>query len=74
MFIILPNAVDGIYNLEEQLVKRDLLNLAKRYSVHEVEVSIPRFKSQNSIDFKKILQKVRNYQIQFIYLYLSVIL
>jgi serine protease inhibitor len=58
MFIILPNAIDGISELEDKLATVDLSKILKNLPVKEVRVSIPKFKLEETTDFNDILKQV----------------
>lgn len=57
--IVLPNQIDGIELLENQLADPTLLNEAvgKMYNA-EVDVYLPKFKIETTIDLKDVLTKV----------------
>lgn len=57
--IVLPNQIDGIELLENQLEDPTLLNEAvgKMYNA-EVDVYLPKFKIETTIDLKDVLTKV----------------
>lgn len=57
--IVLPNQIDGIELLENQLEDPTLLNEAvdKMYQA-EVDIYLPKFKIETTIDLKDVLTKV----------------
>lgn len=57
--IVLPNQIDGIELLENQLQDPALLNeaVSKMYNA-EVDVYLPKFKIETTIDLKDVLTKV----------------
>lgn len=58
MVIILPNARDGIKNLESKLVDVDLSTITNNMDTVEVQVSLPKFKIETDMDLGEILTKV----------------
>ncbi|XP_069678636.1 leukocyte elastase inhibitor-like isoform X4 [Periplaneta americana] len=58
MFVILPNDVDGISKLEEKLAGSNLSEILKHLPVREVEVTMPKFKLEETTDLNEILQKM----------------
>ncbi|KAF5269269.1 hypothetical protein FQR65_LT02570 [Abscondita terminalis] len=58
MVIILPNKRDGIDDLEKKLVNVDLSKLTHGMRTVEVEVSLPKFKIETTMDLKSVLTKM----------------
>jgi serpin B len=58
MFIILPHDVDGISKLEEKLASKNLSKILGRLPQREVNVSVPKFKLEETTDLKDILKKL----------------
>lgn len=58
MFIILPHDVDGISELENRLAGVDLSKILTQLPVQKVEVSIPKFKLEETTDLNDILTEV----------------
>jgi serpin B len=58
MFIILPHDIDGISELENRLAGVDLSKILTRLPVREVEVSVPKFKLEETTDLNSILKEV----------------
>jgi hypothetical protein len=58
MFIILPHDVDGISELEKKLAGFDLSKILTQLPEQEVEVSIPKFKLEETTDLNDILTEV----------------
>ncbi|PSN45787.1 hypothetical protein C0J52_10761 [Blattella germanica] len=58
MFVILPNKIDGIKELEEKLVKTDLTKLLYNLPNVEVVVTMPKFKLEEKTDFNEILKEL----------------
>ena len=58
MFIILPHDIDGISKLENKLAGVDLSNILSYLPEVEVEVSIPKFKLEETTDLNEILREV----------------
>lgn len=56
MMIILPNKVDGLSNLQNNFSWEILAN-AERWN-KDIELYLPRFKIEFTVDLKNILQKV----------------
>ncbi|KAH8407539.1 hypothetical protein KR222_005052, partial [Zaprionus bogoriensis] len=56
--IILPREIDGIRKLEKTLKDFDLNEVAMRSVMHDVDVSIPKFRIEGDIDLKIPLVKV----------------
>jgi serpin B len=58
MFIILPHDIDGISELENKLAGVDLSQILTRLPVREVEVSLPKFKLEETTGLNDILREV----------------
>ncbi|EDV56544.1 serine protease inhibitor 42Dd [Drosophila erecta] len=58
MMIILPTAIDGLAKLEEQLGLLDMNEVAAKSLMKEVDVTIPKFRIEYSVDLKVPLQKM----------------
>ncbi|KAK4879302.1 hypothetical protein RN001_007448 [Aquatica leii] len=58
MVIILPNQRDGIDNLEKKLADVDLSNITEGMRSMEVEVSLPKFKIETTMDLESVLTKM----------------
>lgn len=58
MFIILPHDIDGISKLENKLAGVDLSKILTQLPEIEVEVSIPKFKLEETTDLNDILTEV----------------
>lgn len=58
MFIILPHDIDGISKLENKLAGVDLSKILTQLPEIEVEVSIPKFKLEETTDLNDILRQV----------------
>jgi len=58
MFIILPHDIDGISELEKKLAGVDLSKILTHLPELEVEVSIPKFKLEETTDLNDILTEV----------------
>lgn len=61
MVIILPNERTGLANLEKKLANVDLSSITNGSSNVEVQVSLPRFKIESTIDLKETLTNVSFY-------------
>lgn len=67
MIIILPNKRNGIAELEQKLVDVDLTKITENMYKPEVEVSLPKFKIETTMELKGPLSEVRFfYQMPFI--------
>jgi serine protease inhibitor len=58
MFIILPHDIDGISELENKLAGVDISKILTRLPVREVEVSVPKFKLEETTGLNDILTEV----------------
>ena len=59
MLILLPNEMDGIHQLDAQVNTIDFASLSWNLeSDDDVEVQLPRFKMEEKIDLKNVLEKV----------------
>ncbi|GLG92684.1 Putative serine protease inhibitor 1 isoform B [Gryllus bimaculatus] len=58
MVILLPNEVDGLQEMEKKLHSINIADLMKRADHVEVEVTLPRFKIETTIDLVEPLQKL----------------
>lgn len=58
MLFVLPNKEDGLSALEDKLVHTDLDKLLKDLQETKVEVTIPKFKVEKTIDLNDILKSV----------------
>jgi serine protease inhibitor len=59
MFILLPDDLEGIYNLEAGLHAVDLASIFRDMQSEELNVTIPKFKTETSLDLKSNLMEVR---------------
>lgn len=58
MFIILPCDIDGISELENRLAGVDLSKILTQLREQKMEVSIPKFKLEETTDLNDILTEV----------------
>ncbi|XP_068904923.1 uncharacterized protein [Tenebrio molitor] len=58
MFIILPNEKNGIGNLEKKLATMNLTDISKNMWSTEVNLALPKFKIEQTIDLKDALTKL----------------
>lgn len=66
LLIILPNAINGLANLQEKMRDPSLLDAAvDAMSVVDVKMYIPKMKINTEIDLKDLLIKVRNWSFDF---------
>lgn len=56
MIIILPNEIDGLLNLQTNFSWEILTNASRLYD--EIELYLPKFKIEFTVDLKNILSKV----------------
>lgn len=59
MIVLLPDAKDGLKNLEDNLSKIELYEISKEMSRYRVTVKLPRFKTEQSIELKETLSNVK---------------
>ncbi|KAH8372718.1 hypothetical protein KR009_003438 [Drosophila setifemur] len=58
MILILPRDIDGLPRMEEALGKLDMNEVAARSMMHEVDVTVPKFRIEYDIDLKVPLRKL----------------
>lgn len=58
MIILLPDAKDGLKNLENNLSKIKIHEIIRKMTAYEVGVKLPRFKIVHSLQLKKTLTNV----------------
>ncbi|EDW05108.1 GH23432 [Drosophila grimshawi] len=58
MLFIVPHAVNGLAALESKLSKLDLNEVARKAVMHDVDVTLPKFKIECEVDLKLPLQKL----------------
>lgn len=58
MIILLPDAKDGLKNLEDNFSKIKLHEISNKMSQYHVTVKLPRFKLEQSLDLKETLSNV----------------
>jgi serine protease inhibitor len=59
MFILLPDDVEGISDLEAALPDINLASTFKDMQTKKVNVALPKFKVETSLDLKSNLMEVR---------------
>lgn len=59
MFILLPDDLEGIYGLEAGLHDVDLASTLGNMQSEELNVTLPKFKKETSLDLKSNLMEVR---------------
>lgn len=62
MMILLPDAKDGLKNLENNFSKIKLHEISNKMSPYHVTVKLPRFKLEQSLDLKETLTNVIIFQ------------
>jgi serpin B len=58
LVIVLPEQKDGIKNLEEKLVSTSLTQLTKNLYKNVIDLSLPKFKLETSMDLNEILSEI----------------
>ncbi|KAH8415939.1 hypothetical protein KR222_004329, partial [Zaprionus bogoriensis] len=58
LLIILPVKLDGLLELERQLIAVDLRDIEERMTLEDVEIAMPRFTLQYDLDLKQTLQQL----------------
>lgn len=58
MIILLPDAKDGLKNLENNISKIKLHKLVEQMSKYDVNVKLPRFKIEQSLQLEEVLSNV----------------
>lgn len=58
MIILLPEAKDGLKNLENNLSKIKINEIIQKMRVYVVDVKLPRFKMDHSLQLKETLSNV----------------
>jgi hypothetical protein len=61
MFILLPGDLEGIYNLERALPAVDLSSTFRDMQPEELNITLPKFKIETSLDLKSNLMEVRTF-------------
>lgn len=61
LMIILPINIDGLMELERQLIAVDLRDIEEKMSLEDVEIAMPKFTLQYDLDLKQTLQQVSGY-------------
>lgn len=59
MFILLPDDLEGISNLEAGLHAAELANTFRDMQSEELNVTLPKFKTETSLNLKNNLMEVR---------------
>lgn len=58
MIILLPDAKDGLKNLENNLSKIKLPKIVEQMTKYDVNVKLPRFKIEQTLQLEQILSNV----------------
>ncbi|KAK7873603.1 hypothetical protein R5R35_009293 [Gryllus longicercus] len=58
MMILLPNEIDGLHEMENKLNCVKISQLLDSAYIQQVDVSLPRFKVEMTIDLQNLLQKI----------------
>ena len=61
MYVLLPNKIDGISEMEDKFSKTDLSKILNHVRNLEVIVTLPKFKLEETIDFDETLKEVSIY-------------
>jgi serine protease inhibitor len=59
MFILLPDDLEGIYNLERGLPAIDLISIFNDMQPEELNITLPKFKIETSLNLRSNLMEVR---------------
>jgi len=59
MIVLLPNAKDGLAHMENQLKTFDLSSLPSLFRSRTVNLKMPKFKLESTLDLKNPLVQVR---------------
>jgi serine protease inhibitor len=57
--VVLPNKKNGLAKLEKKLLTTSLTELLQRATIQTVELYLPRFKIETTLDLEKSLGKVK---------------
>jgi len=74
MMILLPDAKDGLQELENNFSKINLHDISKKMTQYHVTVKLPRFKLEHSLQLEDVLSNVSKYHKQYIIILLYIIL
>lgn len=58
LMIILPTKIDGLLEMERQLISVDLRDIEDKMTLKDVEIAMPRFTLQFDLDLKQTLRQV----------------
>ncbi|XP_077287987.1 uncharacterized protein LOC143912572 [Arctopsyche grandis] len=58
LVIILPNKVNGLDDLDSKICSANIADVLSKMKIEEVEIGIPKFKIESSIDLKHLLPKL----------------
>lgn len=75
MMILLPDAKDGLQELENNFSKINLHDISKKMTQYHVTVKLPRFKLEHSLQLEEVLSNVskchKQYIIILLYIYFN---
>lgn len=74
MIILLPDAKDGLQELENNFSKINLHDISKKMTQYHVTVKLPRFKLEHSLQLEDVLSNVSKYYKQYIIILLYIFL
>jgi serine protease inhibitor len=57
--VVLPNKKNGLANLEKKLLTTSLSELLQRTTIQMVDIYVPKFKIETTLDLKKPLDNVK---------------
>jgi len=70
MIILLPDAKDGLKELENNFSKINLHDISKKMTQYHVTVKLPRFKLEQSLQLEEVLSNVSKYHKQNIFIFI----
>lgn len=70
--ILLPDAKDGLQELENNFSKINLHDISKKMTQYHVTVKLPRFKLEHSLQLEDVLSNVSKYHKQYIIILLYI--
>lgn len=58
MVLVVPREIDGLKYIEDRIKDMDLNKLASETYKREIKLTLPKFKLEQTIDLKEVLEKV----------------